>query len=82
MKIIFWNIRGFGAPGRKTQLKELRQQHRVDMICLQETIKENFTLGELSEISEGGAFESVCPTVGANCCGDSRSYRAPTIREN
>jgi hypothetical protein len=59
MKILFWNIRGLGALGRKKQLGELRQTHRVDIVCLQETIKGDFTLGELAGLSEGGSFEWV-----------------------
>jgi exonuclease III len=59
MKILFWNIRSLGAPGRRKQLKYLRCHHRVDVVCLQETIKEGFTQGELSGLSEGGSFEWV-----------------------
>jgi hypothetical protein len=43
MKILFSNIRGMGASGRCNQLRELRYKHKVDVICLQETIKQNFT---------------------------------------
>jgi exonuclease III len=53
MKILFWNIRGLGASGRRKQLGELRQTHRVDIVCLQETIKGDFTPGELVRLSEG-----------------------------
>jgi exonuclease III len=42
MKIIFWNMRGFGAPGRRKQLGELRRNNRVEILCLQETIKQTF----------------------------------------
>jgi exonuclease III len=57
MKILFWNIRGVGAVGRKKQLQELRQKHRVDVVCLQETIKADFTLGELAWLSDRDNFE-------------------------
>jgi exonuclease III len=57
MKILFWNMRGFGALWRKKQLKELRQKNRVAMICLQEIIKAEFSSGGLYSISEGEIFE-------------------------
>lgn len=37
----------------------VKTQNRVEMICLQETIKANFFAGELARISEGGNFEWV-----------------------
>jgi exonuclease III len=59
MKILFWNMRGFGALGRRKQLRELRHKYKVEMICLQETIKADFSTGELASISEGKKFEWV-----------------------
>lgn len=56
MKLMYWNIRGLGSAGRRKQLKELMSQHKVDVICLQETIKENYTIGELKALEEGGSF--------------------------
>jgi exonuclease III len=47
------------CPGRRKQLGDLRQTRRVDIVCLQETIKGDFTLGELAGLSEGGSFEWV-----------------------
>jgi exonuclease III len=57
MKILFWNIRGLGAEGRRRQFSELRLSHRVEIICLQETIKSEFSLGDLSALSEGFNYE-------------------------
>jgi exonuclease III len=57
MKILFWNVRGLGADGRRKQLRELRDFHRVDIVCLQETFKSDFSVGELSSLSEGSPFE-------------------------
>jgi exonuclease III len=57
MKILFWNIRGLGARGRQKQLKDLISFHRVDAVCLQETIKADFSVGELNYLSEGVSFE-------------------------
>jgi exonuclease III len=59
MKILFWNVRGIRADGRRNQLRELMQKHSVEVICLQETIKTDFTQGELLSLSEGRCFEWV-----------------------
>jgi exonuclease III len=59
MRILFWNIRGIRAYGRRDQLREIIQKHRVEVICLQETIKADFTQGELASLSEGRCFEWV-----------------------
>lgn len=50
MKILFWNLRGLGAPGRKKKLRELIFDHRLDVVCLQETIKQSFSEGELKTL--------------------------------
>jgi hypothetical protein len=50
IKILCWNIRGLGGKGRRKQLKELMYKYKVDVICLQETMKEHFTLSELREL--------------------------------
>ena len=50
MKILYWNIRGLGARGRKKQLMELMDKHRVDGVCLEETIKSSFSDKELAEL--------------------------------
>jgi exonuclease III len=57
MKILFWNIRGLGSSGRRNQLRELRKKHKVTVICLQETIKADFSVFDLNALSEGGDFE-------------------------
>jgi hypothetical protein len=57
MKILFWNIRGLGALGRRKQLRELRHKHRVGAICLQETSKKDFSVWDLQALSEGEIFE-------------------------
>jgi hypothetical protein len=53
MRILFWNMRGFGALGRRKQLRELKHKYKIELICLQETIKADFSPGELASISEG-----------------------------
>lgn len=57
MKILFWNIRGMGAMGRRNQLRELRHKYRVDAICLQETIKKDFSVWDLQALSEGEIYD-------------------------
>lgn len=53
MKIIFWNVRGLNSGGRRKHLKELLFKHQVDIVCLQETIKQKFTSRELSGLIKG-----------------------------
>lgn len=43
MKILFWNTRGVGGAGRRKELSELMQEHTIDMLCLLETIKADFS---------------------------------------
>jgi hypothetical protein len=42
-----------GASGRCNQLRELRCKHRLDLICLQETIKKDFSVVDINSLSEG-----------------------------
>ena len=56
MNCLFWNIRGMGKPARVRQLKELLIQHQIDMVGVQETIKQDFTPRELDNLSSGGSF--------------------------
>jgi hypothetical protein len=56
MRFLICNIRGFGAPGRCTQVKDYMRPHRVDVIGLQETIRQDFTMPELWGLERGGQF--------------------------
>jgi exonuclease III len=56
MRCLFWNIRGFGRRGRRTLLKEFLRKHRIDIVCLQETIKKDFTDTELRSLEVGEKF--------------------------
>jgi exonuclease III len=47
MKILFWNVRGLGEKKRRGQLKELIDKNRVDIFCLHETMKREFSISEL-----------------------------------
>ena len=51
MKALFWNIRGFGARGRRDQLKDLVRSENVDFIGLVETMKSSFSSSDLSAIA-------------------------------
>ena len=50
MRALFWNIRGFGARGRRDQLKDLVRSNSIDFVGLVETFKDSFTPSELSAI--------------------------------
>jgi exonuclease III len=52
-------MRGFGVLGRRKQLREWKHKFKIEVICLQETIKADFSPGELASISEGENFEWV-----------------------
>jgi exonuclease III len=61
---LIWNLRGFGAPGRQRQLKEYMRQENVDIVGLQETIKESFLLHELEGLSRHKFAWHWVPAVG------------------
>jgi exonuclease III len=56
MRFLFWNIRGFGRKGRQTLLKEYLRLHRIDVVLLQETIKQDFSDTELRSLEIGDKF--------------------------
>ena len=56
MRAGIWNIRGYGAPGRCTQIREFASRERLDFVVLQETIKSSFTPAELSSIDPRGCY--------------------------
>jgi hypothetical protein len=51
MKFLFWNIRGFGRPDRRRQIREYIKEEWLDGVGLQESMKENFTQTEFEAIS-------------------------------
>jgi exonuclease III len=57
MKFLSWNIRGMGQLGRINQLREFLTQERVDIIGIQETIKQEFSVRELNWISSNCCFQ-------------------------
>ena len=50
MRALFWNIRGFGARGRRDQLKDLVRSNSIDFVGLVETFKESFSPNDFSAI--------------------------------
>jgi exonuclease III len=56
MRCLFWNIRGFGRRGRRTLLKDFLRLHRIDIVVLQETIKQDFTDAERRSLEIGEKF--------------------------
>jgi hypothetical protein len=57
MKMLFWNIRDWGQEGRRRQLKDFINREGVDMIGVQETIMDDFSMNELEQI--GGKVDFV-----------------------
>ncbi|KAE8807126.1 ABC transporter G family member 37 [Hordeum vulgare] len=51
MKLLCWNIRSFGHLGRRRQLVEYLCQEDIDIVGLQETIREDFSILELDGLS-------------------------------
>ncbi|KAE8821478.1 hypothetical protein D1007_00251 [Hordeum vulgare] len=51
MKVLCWNIRGFGRPGRRRQLIDFLRQKAIDIVGLQETIRQDFRILELPRLS-------------------------------
>lgn len=54
MNILFWNVRGLGNPDRRRQLKEVVKDNKIEIICLQETIRVSFKMRELYQFGGGG----------------------------
>ena len=54
MKILIWNIRGLGQKARIRQLRELIQKEQVEVVGIQETIKQDFSSSDLGRIESGG----------------------------
>jgi exonuclease III len=56
MKVAGWNLRGFDRSGRKTQLKDFIRKEALDIIFLQETMRQDFTDQELRGLVNGDLF--------------------------
>lgn len=52
MKILFWNIRGWGdQEDRRRQISEFINQDKYDIVGIQETMKSSFTEKELTHVA-------------------------------
>ena len=56
MHCLFLNIHRFGVPGCRTLLKDLLRMKIIDVVCLQETIKQDFSDLELRGLEGGEKF--------------------------
>jgi hypothetical protein len=56
MRAGIWNLRGFGAPRRKSQTRELLSREHLDFAGFQETLKAQFTTAGLLGIDPRGRF--------------------------
>jgi exonuclease III len=56
MKVAGWNLWGFDQSGRKTQLKDFIKKEVLDIIFLQETMRQDFTDQELRGLVNGEVF--------------------------
>ena len=57
MKGIFWNARGIGKDPKKRFVREMIMEHNLDFVGILETIKQNFTKGELHNLCNGKNYE-------------------------
>lgn len=51
MRFLFWNVRGLGKGSRKCQVREFIEEHKLQMVGLQETMKQTFSDRELKDIA-------------------------------
>ncbi|KAI4987383.1 hypothetical protein ZWY2020_020183 [Hordeum vulgare] len=64
MKLLCWNIRVFGHLGRKRQLIDFIRQEGSDIVGLQETIRQDFSIQELQSLSHHKFAWQWFPAVG------------------
>jgi exonuclease III len=56
MRILFWNVRGLGKANRRSWVKEHILTEDLDIVAIQETIKQDFIDIELKELSGNTDF--------------------------
>jgi hypothetical protein len=56
MRVLISNFRGFGNRGHRNQLKDYLRKYKVDILFLQETIRQDFSLQELEGFEFGDKF--------------------------
>ena len=57
MRLLFWNVRGLGKSNRRDLVKKHVLQESLDLVALQETIKQDFEDWELKEMSGNKEFD-------------------------
>lgn len=62
MRVFFWNTRGMGKKSRVGLLKDFMFRQKVDIVGVQETIKQNFSDAEL--LSLGAPFSGIGSLLG------------------
>jgi exonuclease III len=56
MRFLFWNVRGLGKGSRRRQVRDFFDEHNLEVVGLQETIKEYFSDSELYDLSGNRDF--------------------------
>jgi len=56
MKVMFWNVRGLGKPHRRSLVRKHILSDNLEVVALQETIKQNFDDWELKELAGNQDF--------------------------
>lgn len=56
MKALVWNMRGFRAKGHCNFLRDYIRDNHINLVCLQETIKDSFSLSDLSSLVGADVF--------------------------
>jgi hypothetical protein len=56
MRALICNIRGFGRRGRRNQLRDFLINAHIDILFLQETVRQDFSLQELESLEVGDKF--------------------------
>jgi exonuclease III len=69
MKMMFWNIRGFGKAARRRQIRDFIMEESLDGVGLQETIREDFTQKDLADTAGSIQFRWVWSTAKGHSSG-------------
>ena len=64
MKLLCWNMRGFGQLGRRKQLINYIRDEAIDIFGLQETIQQDLSIQELEGLSSYKFVWQWLPTNG------------------
>ena len=61
-----WNARGLGLSNKRRALKELLNTHKIDIVAIQETKKENFPIRQLNTFSNNINFWIYKSSIGSS----------------